>query len=270
MISFLPGSDKAPYAPHTAKGFLAVETDDVERIAKCITTYIWSPSAFAHGYRKKENFVKANWVGLDFDDGIMSLDDAISGMQGMYAIIGTTRSHQKEKAGKPPCDRFRILIRCERMMSLEENLETLRVLARAWPIDKACVDVARLFYPCSALVYKSTGKLHRVFTPKPESPQDKARRETRQQMARQSFALRGELPVWINKFVKYGKLTHSNSRNCTVYAAACELTRLGMPESRIFEILLNAPISGAGIKPGELENAIKNAIKKGVENGPAR
>lgn len=58
------------------------------------------------GHAKNENFIEASSIVIDVDDGL-TLQRAAAAIGDYAAVIVTTKSHQKEKAGKV-CDRYRV------------------------------------------------------------------------------------------------------------------------------------------------------------------
>lgn len=95
---------------------------------------------------------------IDIDGGL-ALSDAVAKCKelNLRCIIGTSRSHQKEKHGLIT-DRFRIvfvidpntpLVVPSQVRPLFEAVQRLG----GFPQDPACKDAARLFYPCQEIVY---------------------------------------------------------------------------------------------------------------------
>jgi hypothetical protein len=129
--------------------------DDDSKIIQAVR-YCWCPVVFAKPHRRKDNFLFADWIALDFDSG-PSLAEITKAFATTKCVIGTTKSHQKPKSGNPPCDRFRAVIklkdRCENMLDYEH---TLRVLSKRYDADKKAVDAARYFRPCN-VTFSSVG-----------------------------------------------------------------------------------------------------------------
>lgn len=135
-------------------------------VGPVITQYIWSGMVWREGRRNSENFWFSDWCVLDFDSGEMSLAEAVKNFCDCIHVIGTTKSHQLEKGGIIS-DRFRVAIPWEKRISdinvLKFNLEEM---TRRYPIDPACKDGARLFYPCKSVVSSSvTGYRKEVKAP---------------------------------------------------------------------------------------------------------
>lgn len=147
------------------KGTAAFETKytdtqvevNFDEIPNIVTQKLWSPFKFRGDQkteRSKNNFVSCQILVLDIDDGIR-IEDAIAELEArnLTFIIGTTKSHQKEKNGKV-CDRFRVILPLNTEITSEaEYLATWHKAKSIFPqIDNSCKDVARFYFPCSAIV----------------------------------------------------------------------------------------------------------------------
>lgn len=120
----------------------------------CKQTY--SLIQFKDLYRKQSNFKSSQVVALDIDGGL-TLYDAIERLKKLEvrAIVGLTRSHGKQKNGKAPCDRFRILIELSRLVTdLGEYRATIEGMRELFPeSDPAPKDGARYFFPCTEIAF---------------------------------------------------------------------------------------------------------------------
>ncbi|MEK6774106.1 MAG: VapE domain-containing protein [Bdellovibrionota bacterium] len=147
------------YKLSTLAGLVKTEIADLEKwqdIAAIITQSRWSQSIFRDSYRAAKNFLKADFIALDLDDGF-PMDDAAAHFDALNLnyIIGTTKSHQKEKrtgsgSFKPPCDRYRIIFPLEYAITAAEDFtQTWFKLTKDFPYsDKACKDASRYYEPC--------------------------------------------------------------------------------------------------------------------------
>src|SRR3954469_7209482 len=81
---------------------------EVVEIASVITKQNYSLGTFKDGIRRKDNFIHAEAIGLDFDGGY-PLSQAIEDFKSFQHIIAPTRSHQIDKNGKVE-DRFRVIL----------------------------------------------------------------------------------------------------------------------------------------------------------------
>lgn len=140
-------------------------------LKKYILKVPYSFGVFKDNHRKKDNFIKADFLGLDFDEDVTLAEAEELFKEYMY-IIAPTRSHQKEKNGKV-CDRFRVILILSSPITDNDTFEaTWHSLYEKYPkIDKACKDSSRQFYP-SLSIYKINPEGKRVDpvapAPKPE------------------------------------------------------------------------------------------------------
>lgn len=240
MISYHPDSEKAPVGQTFTAGFKTVDTNDPERIAKGIVRFAWSPIVFRGGYRHRDNFLFADWLGLDFEDPNFGLGDALNAFSDMIHIIGTTRNHQVAKGGLPPIDRYRVLVKLENgCESLPDYEWTLRRMRHRYPIDKACVDGARHFFPCREIVsVQDDGYTEAILVaPPPEPPEDRLARLKRTRE-------RGVLPSWVSSALLYGASQGSRSTRC--YQLGCRLAELGFSLDDAISRVLASPLAAIG------------------------
>ncbi len=263
MISYHPDSANYPVGKPWTDGFKAVEVDDPARIAKCISLYAWSPSRFVDGYREKTGFIDANWLALDFDSPEITLEEVVKSICDMVHVLGTTRNHGVEKMGIT-CDRFRVLLRAERVMTAPECLATLRHLADRWPIDPTCIDVARHFFACREIVSVGDGDgyLQEVVQPPKLSPRVATRQALHKTSRQLAFARNGSLPRWVRRFLEQGVLVRSKGRNNTIYAVSRELGRFGLSADAIYELIKQAPLNLEDIKDSSILATINSGLKR--------
>jgi hypothetical protein len=139
--------------------FEAVDVRDIRELSELILKSPYSLGIFKDNYRTKANFVQAEAIGLDFDEG-MSLAEATELFKDYSHIIAPSRSHQVEKNGKV-CDRFRVIL------ILSEPITDAKVFEATWfelfkqfpKLDKACKDASRFFYPSKSVHSVKSGGL---------------------------------------------------------------------------------------------------------------
>jgi len=130
----------------------------------------YSATAFRNGKRSNDNAeAYSNIIIMDIDEG-MKLDYAKEIFSDYYAIITTTRNHQKEKVTvggntKPACDRFRIVLLADKYLvttpqkykKLMENIQKFYNFS----MDEGCFDKAHIYYSNPSEVW--FGKCERKF-----------------------------------------------------------------------------------------------------------
>lgn len=142
--------------PAQAVNFRQGVVDALPMLGKEITKHAWSPCVWESGKRAKANFIHADLCALDFDNGYWDISDAKQMLkeQDLAGLIGITKSHQKEKGGEPACDRFRVVMLWEgRISDLRTYEQNMGRLMAHMPVDRACKDGARFFFPCTEIVH---------------------------------------------------------------------------------------------------------------------
>lgn len=263
MISYHPVKGEPAYFYHA--GFLVADTNDVSRLAKCASMFSWSPCVWKNGRRISSGFVLADWVGLDFDDGQMTLDQALRSFSDMIHIIGTTKSHMLPKGEKPPCDRFRVILKLtERCTDTAIYGATMTHLIANYAIDVATRDPARFFWPCTRIVSVSDEGYTQDLVSAPTV--DVARENARRHFAKTQYQRFKKLPPWLSDFIEKGKVCRVG-RNQTVYAAAVELGNLGFSEADALTLIEKAPIDRRGFADVELKRTVKSGFRRNVAHG---
>lgn len=120
------------------------EFTKMSELAEAISKEDWSQSIFKDSYRKNENFLSADVVALDFDDGL-GIIQAKEIFKDYEHIIIPTRSHLKEKNGQPAVDRFRVVLRLSRRITDGKEFEQVmkNLLAQYPQADQAPKDPGR-------------------------------------------------------------------------------------------------------------------------------
>jgi hypothetical protein len=153
------------------QNFTSREIDSFDGLAQLVTRETYSPSVFREGRRFIKNFDSADLIALDFDGGL-TLDAARVRFAEYRCIIGTTKSHGKEKHGVVS-DRFRVILFLSKSITdVETYYATIIDLMNRFPeADPACKDPARLFFKCVSIVYTNeSGKLIDPVKPVPKPP----------------------------------------------------------------------------------------------------
>jgi len=219
----------------------------VDDVAHAITNNVWSPCVWDGGKRLKKKFIHSDLAAFDFDSGVWTLDDAIdfaANITASWAIIGTTKSHQREKMGLT-CDRFRLVLRwSKRILDRNQYEQNVARLARALPADRATVDAGRLFFPCVNIVYSQPGL---SIKPLPYTHATATRKTT-------VLKNRDDVPPWMITELNSG--IDPGCRNRTAFRYALHLKDRGLDEARTFDIL-----SSISLPENELKTTIRSAYR---------
>ena len=106
-----------------------------------------SAQKFKNGHRKNENCIGVqNTLWLDIDDG-MTIEQAKDLFKDYWYVIYTSMHHQKEKEGKPACDRFRIIFKVKEPMpqNKERYEEVMLNILKKYGSDEACKEISRYY-----------------------------------------------------------------------------------------------------------------------------
>lgn len=210
--------------------FETVHVETFAEIIPLITEYAWSPIVWYNGKRVKTHFSFAGMCALDFDNGVWTLATAVRMLRQNFqaGIIAPTRSHQIEKDGKPACDRFRLIMPwdtpCGSLDAYEQNMKRL---TGVFPVDPACKDGARFFWPCTSVYYQQTGvaiQWQPYIAPRPHVP-------TPGEAYDRSLHI---IPQWMRNELENGIVP--GKRNQTVFRFAIHLKRRGFCEAEVREI----------------------------------
>ena len=256
MFNENPSMDPRQYRD----GWRATRADSAGEIAKLITEYVASNCVWAHGVRLKDNFRYASWLGLDFDEG-MTLNEAKATFEPYLHIIGTTKSHRREKNGKT-ADRFRVFLKFGDMCTDKDDYEaTARKFAKEYGADKACVDAARFFFPCrDIIVSKYHGRIINAVDAAEERKR-KAEALERYQKKWAAFHPPGSIPARIRNILRAGVLL-AGKRNKTCFQIGADLAKLGHSENDIMDLIAKSNIIGHDFTVSEARRAVQSGMKK--------
>lgn len=242
-------------------GWLGKHAPSAAELADLITKGCWSPCLWRGGVRLEKNFKLATWLALDFDENV-TLADAKHKFEGYLHVIGTTAHHQIPKGDKPPCDRFRVVLRfLETCRFLADYEETVRKMVRIHSADRACIDGARKFKPCKKIVsIKYYGKgLHPVDGDKAVERRNAAiNRKINLENARYGKSI----PLSVHNKLRFGAV---GSRNSACYGIGKDLSRRGFGENEIVEIIMGSNIP---LRTGDknIENEVREAVRSALRS----
>lgn len=259
MFMWHPDLDHLGDGRFYAKGWIGKDAPTSHEVANIITKYAASSCLWASGYRIKKNFRVADWMGLDFDEG-MTLEEAVKTFSSYLHIIATTKSHQIEKNNKV-CDRFRVFLRFgNRCTNAKDYEATARMLVKKFGADKACVDAARFFWPCrEVVVCKSGGKVIEVVDSTVEEMNKKKTQIEREQVQRVLYP-RGVIPAHIQNKLRFGVV--EGRRNVTCYGIGADLGASGFSENEIMSLIEDSPILSNDFTFSEALTAVRSGMKK--------
>lgn len=262
MISFHRDLEHLGDASRYWQGFETVATTDISRIKKGASLYAWSAIVWGSGERHSSNFEIAHFCALDFDTPEFSLSQAIENIFPDFAhIIGTTKSHQKEKVTKsgrvlPPCDRFRVVIPFEKPISDYRSYRyTMQYYIDRYGADTSCKDGARFFWPSPAVSANEDPEALKLDVI--DAPPEKEERDYSVYRAERF------IPRWIEGLLKFG--CPDGTRNTTCFKIGIYLTKCGYQEDEITSLIMASPIPIGPEVRAEVAAAVANGAKVGRE-----
>lgn len=249
MFTFHLNRDDVGNETRYWRGFRVVHVDEAAKIAKLVTSFVTSPIRWRDGIRKKVNFVAANWIGLDFDKGIV-LADIVETFQKYTHVIGTTKHHQLPKGNEAAKDRCRVFLRLPvTITSCKDYEEIVRYYVSFYKSDWQAIDGARKFNPCREIVSVVEGET---------VPAKKKPKKTYAQRVEESD-IRG-VPRWVSQLLKFG-VGFGQSRNTACYKIAVHLKKAGLLESQVVDILMNSQVPMGPEVREEVETAVKSGFR---------
>ncbi len=221
----------------------------------------WTMRNYAnYPYRAQDHFLYSDFMALDIDDGA-SLEEVAESLRDSAFIIGTTKSHRKEKITdsgivKPPCDRFRLVVPWERRITdIEEFRESMQQYGKKFGADRSKLNGGMYFWPCNEIIFNHGPghdlELASVF-PAPEKVEYTPR----------SDLLTGELRLSrsVDRFLADG-IPFSDGRNNSCFFAALELKMCGVSMEDAYSIISSSKFSRTDFKESEILPTVKSAYK---------
>jgi hypothetical protein len=217
-----------------------------------MTSCIWSPICWRNNERKSDEFYCSDFLVLDYDDGRITLDDAKEWAKDFSHVIGTTKSHQKEKSGLV-CDRFRVVVPWEnRITDLATYRQNMERILSMMGSDRACKDGARIYQPCTNIV--SVGSGERIKWWPYEAPKPRYTGPSYYETTK-------TIPPWLQDMMT---MTPAQGlRNKTAYKIAYYLARYGFSEQECRSAVFSAPID---LPDGEKRMCARSGYLYGSKN----
>jgi len=249
---------------HFSKGWKGKRIFSANDLSALVGKYPNSPCLWAKGVRSKNNFRIAEWIGLDFDDG-MTLENAVKTFDEYLCVIGTTKSHRVEKRGVSN-DRFRVFIKLNKVCTNANDYEeTVKHMIKKHGADKACSDAGRFFWPCKTIeLVKWSGKVLPVID---STEIVKKRKERNEKIRKQNLEINQTfktIPHNVKHKLRYG-ISHNYSRNTACFQLGADLGCLNYSSDEIVNLIVNSAIPGSKETPltlSEITRQVKNGMRK--------
>lgn len=236
--------------------FLPKEVRDIEEVARLALKGTISPGVFKDNYRNLENFMHADFIGLDIDEG-MTLEQAKDAFSGYIHAILPTRNHQKKKNGKI-CDRFRVFLQLENRIENEKDFyETWFELDKKFnSLDSAAKDPSRQFYKSKEIASLSK-EGNPVKIKKWSKPEKKE--------VLISTGAKGELAKDTYKFLAQGAAT--GGRNNALYKVFRDMHQNNYTREEAVSMVQNI-CTKIGLDETEIELVADSAFSKDPKHDP--
>lgn len=138
------------YSDNMTYNYKKIKVPFVKLMDLVKSDFNYSAGTFKDGHRKADNYLNySDLIILDIDEGL-TIKEAKKVFEPFDYILATTKSHQKQKDKKPPCDRFRIILTTDTPISLnkEEYRQMMTEVHEEFNfVDKSCKDASRFYYP---------------------------------------------------------------------------------------------------------------------------
>jgi len=243
-----------------AKGWKYAYAATVGEIERYITRYRTATAIWKNQTRKKTNFMFAEWICVDVDQGL-SLENAKKQVANYVHLIGTTRSHGKEKkdATDPSqtivCDRYRVYLR---LMSRVTDIDMYEATGKRWckvfQGDSSGALASQMMRPVTQIVSKKFyGKAIVPYADYELIEKKKKKFISRDRSLNEHYAPGKILPGWAENVLRYGCAW--NSRDKVIYMLGRDAKKIGLTEDEILARIANSRIPGCGDKPFDVEKA---------------
>lgn len=251
MISFHEDISELGNEKKYFKGFRWANVTSFQRLSVAVSRYAWSPCRWEGGRRVGTGFLEARLIGLDFDNGAMALDQALNIFCDSTHIIGTTKSHRKDKGGRV-CDRFRVVLKLDEPITCPRAFrDTMTHYIEKYDCDEACKDAARFFWPCASIVsVVDDGYTQDVITKKTPD------------IVYERVALdEGELTAYAIYFLR--TVIPHGSRNRACHRFAKDMLRAGLKPEEIYALIIRSTTYLGQSISSNLRDEIMGTISSG-------
>lgn len=234
----------------------AISVPSLKKLSELICVKHYSLSTFLNSYRNKSNFLQAEAIGLDFDDG-MSLEEAEEAFKDYAHIIAPTRSHGKDKNGVI-ADRFRVILLLDSPITDADTFEaTWFSLANKFPkLDRSCKDASRFFYE-SQYIHAMREDGLKV---EPVSPPPKPEKRT-VDLATLPPGARGKLSKKSLAFLESGDIGDEAGRNRATFMCSKDLQQNLYSYEEAEDLIMSALTENGTIAPSFTEQEVVTTIR---------
>lgn len=244
-----------------------VDVQNIEELAHIVVKENYSLGVFKDNHRKKEKFISADSIALDFDEGY-SIEDAKRDFETYSHIIAPSRSHRKPKEmsrkeaqGKRyyetvVADRFRVILFLENQITdYDTFVSTWHALAKPYPAsDFRCKDATRFWFKSTDIYsLRKGGKRIPVVSP-PPVPEKRPMSELNVEPG-----TKGQLSKKTKEFLEKGE--QSGGRNDATMRAARDFQQQLYTVDEAIETIVSALHANGTIERDFPEHEVVTTIK---------
>lgn len=239
-----------------AKGFSTIKLGNLNQITMRLRQQLNTPIVWTYGIRKEYNFQRSNFCVLDVDDG-PALEHAVDSLREFEHIIGTTKSHRKDKGGKIR-DRYRVfLVTDGEITSARMYKHMNELIAKQYGGDLQACGAHMAFMPLRDIisVRESGVKLPLIEPP----PMVKAREKW---TSNAIYSGNRRMPRYLQHYLD--TMPAEGERNLMCFRAASGLSRVGFSEDEIVGLILDSriPLNTSESVIREVRSAVRNAVRR--------
>lgn len=249
-----------------ASNWFPLGTKDMNLMATVIGKYVNSVCVWKGGQRKKENFLYAEWLSLDFDGGVSLQYVKENLFCDMKCLIGTSRNHLKPKHGVI-AERFHVYLKLTKPITDMHTYEhKAKELIDSYGADTKCGTAAAYLFPSNVVFINPDGYTedHKIYTPPQPTKEDDVVTPTYDAMRKAQYFFRrtGRFTGWLQSFLEEGAIPKWRAgRNDTCYVAALRMLSVGLKPAEVIHALKKAPFDKKGFRVSEYETTVKSALK---------
>jgi len=223
----------------------------------------WSHAVLKSNHRVTKDFVCAHVLGVDFDESDLTIAEALNVWADMQLIVGTTKSHQKEKNGSRPKDRFRVVFFFESPVVDPEAVKaTQEHFVKHFSADGNAKDAVRYYRPCVEIVHVNNDGY--FLDPEPAPKHSAKRAQKSAKLREKRYQPFGIVPP--RTLAALSAPIPMGERNDTRFMIAKDLYDAGYSEDQIYELITNSPTYQHNQLTQDQFDDIWKSIRSGIKS----
>lgn len=198
-----------------------------DHIRDVILSRPWSSIVWQNGRRLEKNFISSDWLVLDYDEHVLTLDQAKKNFCDYQNIISVTRSHTEN------CHHLRVCIPwSEQITDVELFKYNFRKNAEFYGSDLRALTAARFFWPSKGIYSVNTEGDQMEVMPLFKTADDFQFIKLNDVPPEQR-----ELPFYYESYLRDGLDHCRTGRNQPLWGLSMDLFKEGYSEDEILELI---------------------------------